>query len=1074
MAQEPKDRDTRQNSDGSRSVFFEGLWRRITILPELRLDQQAGRDPVETSTPDPSAWDRSVPQVTSGFISGATVGLPFVGDLLRSGGRRVGLPIADEPPSTWYGKGANLAGMTLGTIPTLYLAAGKLLGAGAGMGAKALQSPTGRTLLSMLVKPYRAAPFTAPASEALAGYAAGTFGHEAEGTAYEPMAEFAGAAAGAFVPHLFPGRLTRAITKGASRALGVTMPHARNLFSPEGREIIRQSAQSFPGQAENLLARQPLSPTSPGVQRVPEDLASASLGDLAKRQQGSIEREASQSLTGSPRGVPVLDPGPGADFGITQPFDLTPPVGRTQWSPMGDPSLQPATRGQGATVQRLDPTTITGSRAQSAVLGRVSDRADALARIDRGALSEFTNLAQLSGDPNILNNYESIVFQDPEAQRLYVTRTRKALAQLSERALRISRGESPANAPLPEVVFQLSEDLSTHARRLGRDQPRTEIATALAGDIEASYVQNRATEKALWEKAKAESVNEPLLQTEDLLNDWRAIINRVTKAEKGAVPPYILKLFPPEKAPDVDISVPLLDPESAVPSDVTRKMFSLDGENPYEIHGAISMLRETIRDNPGTRTSAIARDLANRAQKLLDTSSSIFDRPKEFTKALHGVLDRNSQVRRLFRSSGAPGSAMQITNHPTEVLEILGLGARATTSAKANTIRDLLDLSAFTGGIPPVEGGRQSNRQTVDAINNHFYQKFLEVSDNLTDSEKADQFIKMHSELWDATRFPEFVSLFDDLGKAAQVSKRHDQVGNLEKTVSEIFKSQRPLMLLQSRRRLGTALGEEENDLWKDALVDHFTRHPSGSPDAGSVMPQAGGRLLDALEDPRSRKVFDEIFDQSEIEGEEGLLRVANEWHNVDRSTLPTKGRGATIRGDAPVSTTVLQKLIGLASFGSRVVGAGVGSRFAKWVGGGAIQTPAAAATLSHNRLSNFLDKSLNETLRTGYENKPVMRDLLTPLDQLDSSALGRIFRWAKGKFGSTIALDLEKALRPFLMAATKSQSSSLSERQAAIEWFEQHPQSSVTEQFAVPPPASRGPRIGPSPRSLIGSRGQR
>lgn len=67
-----------------------------------------------------------------------------------------------------------------------------------------------------------------------------------------------------------------------------------------------------------------------------------------------------------------------------------------------------------------------------------------------------------------------------------------------------------------------------------------------------------------------------------------------------------------------------------------------------------------------------------------------------------------------------------------------------------------------------------------------------------------------------------------------------------------------------------------------------------------------------------------------------------------------------------------------------------------------------------------------------------------------------------------------EKRERSSAKLSREMRAPSTEEEQAAIEWFEQHPQSSVTEQFDVPPPASRGPRIGPSPRSLIGSRGQR
>jgi len=865
------------------------------------------------------------------------------------------------------------------------------------------------------------APIATAASEASAATFGSAFGHEAEGKWYQPMAELAGAGFGAGIPavrHAIPG------FNMASRAVKAAAPYAKLPFSSEGRQQLSTAARDAPQAASRWMKNQPLSPTSPGIRQGPG---------------------WDRSGTSSPS---VSDLGTWRDD-----------------------------------VLQLNPENISGARAQSSVLGRVANREESLARINQGALSEHTNLSQLTGDPNLVNEYEAIIKLDPEKWRIHKEETEKAAQDLSRRAFLISKGSLPENTPLPESVFKLIDDLEAHARGLGRDQPRTEIAMSLAGDSDTSYTQNKAIEKALWETGKKNNENAPLLPTEELLDDWGDIINNIPKAEKDEVPQYILKLFPPEKAPEADglFNAPKADGQDVELPGRMSRMFSLDGEHPIQIHSAISMLRETARDNPGTRAAVIAGNLANRAQLLLDTSDPTFDNARAFTKAWHQVLDKNKDIGRLFRPSGAPGSARQIVNHPTEILETLGIGTQATTSANANTIRDLLDLSAFTGGMSPeeissllkVKGVRQGNSQTVTAINDHFYQRFLEVTDNLTDWAKGDQFLAKHRDLWDAKRFPELVSLRDDLGKAVRLSKRRDQVGGLENTVDQIFRNKRPLMLLRSKMRLGTTLGESDGSLWKEAIIDHFTRIPSGKGGAGDLKETAGQDLLNALNNPKTREVFNAIFNNSELEGEYGLIRVAQEWRGVGITSLPEGQRGGTLSGTQSVSGTALQKIIALASFGSRAVGAGIGRKISGWLGGGTIQTPAAGSTLVHNKFSNYLDKSLNETLSTGYTNKTVMRDLLTPTDQLDVPGLNRIWIWAKEKFGVSIALDLKNALAPFAIASVKSQVPTIEEQQQIIDSFQDQfkPSFDPNSQFLQRSNITGPPEITRLPESPSGRR---
>ena len=59
-------------------------------------------------------------------------------------------------------------------------------------------------------------------------------------------------------------------------------------------------------------------------------------------------------------------------------------------------------------------------------------------------------------------------------------------------------------------------------------------------------------------------------------------------------------------------------------------------------------------------------------------------------------------------------------------------------------------------------------------------------------------------------------------------------------------------MLLRSKMRLGTTLGESDGSLWKEAIIDHFTRIPSGKGGAGDLKETAGQDLLNALNNPKT------------------------------------------------------------------------------------------------------------------------------------------------------------------------------------------------------------------------------
>jgi hypothetical protein len=516
-------------------------------------------------------------------------------------------------------------------------------------------------------------------------------------------------------------------------------------------------------------------------------------------------------------------------------------------------------------------------------------------------------------------------------------------------------------------------------------------------------------------------------------------------------------------------------------------------------------LLEIQRDqaNFGTNKARLAGKFAGILRDQGFETISEYNNARAYTRALHARTDERSVVHGLFTSAGEPGTPISIRRNPTELFESLGLGSGTPTNATVNTVRDILDLSAFQGPsasttTPPqhtLSYQPRSNQELIGALEEHFQRNFLEASKDetgrpLMNPDGAQEYMATMREMFEPERFPELQRLATDMSQNTELSRRFLHIENMRQQAGDILTSDRPLALMRSKSQLG-APGRPgktgtlaDRELWAQAIFDEATRIAPGTVGAGSFRPDAGHHLLELLDNPNTRAVFQALHTDEQITN---LTRMATEWRNVERVFLGAKKDEipiGVIAGSELIEDTVIGRMLKFAKYFSRVEGAalseivpgsgGMGSQF---------QIAARTASPSERTLTDTLNKQLWEVLRIGYRHKSVLNDLLANASTLDASTLGRIYRWIKSKVGQLAADRIKAMLVPTGMAATKSIAPSPEEQQELAESIKQRLTSfaprSREDQYlpreslisgppitpAPPPGPPPGPRIGPPRR---------
>jgi hypothetical protein len=914
-------------------------------------------------------------QLNRGVITGAVLGEPASRKLLTQVAQHLGVPVATTDPQGFHERGLRYAGMAAGAVPGLYSIAKT-----PAIAALARTRPVVGTLLSMLTKPFEQTArksIGALGVEMAAGYGAGVGEEVGKDTIVEPLT----AMAGAIVP-------------------GMTLPLMRILPGATAARIVRRE--------------------------------SGRLRDLARRTV-TPEESAPQVAPGGRTPAPADPP----EWGLVESTGMIQPLKEIPTT--GEPVRQ------GSAVERL------GALAESELGGVVRPAVDPTGTFDPSSLAgqKIQRVMQRHvGDPGspqveqILRNLDEPLLPGAETP---AQRTRQPLLIDLERRQIAGQGRTPSEAwdaeqrrqhrelveqiegrgTVEDARLQSSQALEESAAALAEpveQLSRTDIATKLSDNLVQSKRNAKIAERRIWKEAEQAS-GDLKFPTRPLIDEWIAILSGVEKAKIRDIPSVVLRLIPDDAL--TPKTKQLLLEFGEIPAAVTpewpRTSAFEDIESPFEIQGVVSVLKEVKRLNPGTNQGRIATELADVADKFLESQLSALQKEspayqalvkaRDFTFNLHRFFDRNPTIAKL--TQGAEGREALAIN-PELAFEKLGFstGPGMVTSTNANTLRQVLDAASFgPSELPGPKLRRAPNQDAIDSVNDFLIQRFIEKTGGGENFTQIQNFIRAHRDLWNANRFPELQELSNSLSSMAKLAERSQAVNELEGSVRKVLQAQNPISVFRSMGKMkprGSAKLSQDSDrvLWRAALLRGVMRDGK----TGELLVRtgsqrgAGSSLLSALDNPRTGPVFQRVFSKDEINN---LRRLARGMESRELSIISDPTTGKRIQGGADYvnlaeGDPMTDVLTAGVTRGSRLLGAWVSQMFPfNLIRGGASLTVAgttasAGQGVAVNVLKNNHELALQEIIKSEQN----VRDILTKTGELDKPTMGRLRALGKKLWG--------------------------------------------------------------------------
>jgi len=417
-----------------------------------------------------------------------------------------------------------------------------------------------------------------------------------------------------------------------------------------------------------------------------------------------------------------------------------------------------------------------------------------------------------------------------------------------------------------------------------------------------------------------------------------------------------------------------------------------------EIHGFASKMREIARQASAAgdhNRARLANELGDAAWSDLmnsaDVPSSVASQlqaARVYTLASRQAF-RQGEVGRLLGRAPVGGARVQ----PTEALEV-ALGKQG--NAQAGVTSDELTAAVGFGGRDPAVGSA--------AVEDYLRQRFFSSStspDGTYAADGARRFMENNVAL--LRRHP---ALRDQMEQAAQEMANAETLGNLRTTVSQAMQSNAPLddLLRASTARTDTPesafghlgrWGGEESSVaelvaTRGAVVE-FALHPSGAVNEAGHRVASGTRLLGFLNQPKTKRVFEELFSKADVQK---LETLANELANVQRASGPL---APTIPGEAVPLPAGIARIQGTLKFWAGVVGARSGARLGK--GGAQLKIASFGSSAAAKGVAQYLNQHIDEVIVDSMSDRALFQALLLKSDapaQETESALRVLREWVK------------------------------------------------------------------------------
>jgi len=645
-------------------------------------------------------------------------------------------------------------------------------------------------------------------------------------------------------------------------------------------------------------------------------------------------------------------------------------------------------------MEGFAPYTREGARqaAGTQLRMRVADPEAVAQAVARGAREQMpggSNLspAQSSGDPNLL-----------AMERHQASQTPVSLAALDEQ---INTTQRNLGARVErQVDAQNVESLINNAR--ARADARIEaMGVATRGESSAiydeeftsSYNAAKKEQTRLWTAADDDPI-----PTENLHAAWKELLESTSAVNEADLPAPARRFLGDQKkqaGPQADLE---MDPVDA--GDVFGEY-----ENQRLIHDFVSKMGDIesaaaqSQNRPLARAAGILREAGWR--DLLGSD----DAPTTVSTALRAARAYSRDLNQTFRT----GSMSRISNTgrtttPMETLgETLGTQGRERGIARNNALNRAIEF----GEHDPTRGSQ--------AIDDYLMDRFLDAAtpNGTYSANQASGFIRRNRDL-----LRERPHLLEQMNQATQGLTSAEALGNAKKTISAVMGSDTPLARLTRESELANGVDprvanagesldrpdiasqikdydqrvEEWNQASRASLMDFAAYGNKALDELGNRIPN-GKRLLGMINQPKTRAVFEKLFDSEDLDR---LAILSDELKKIQTAAGPLSpsiagGERPLPKGVAAIrgATTLFARLGGMKA-GAYAASGTTGATLS-----GASKGSEAAGFLVQQALHQHADKLLLEAM-----SDPVLfNELMSQSDEAipDLGAKGsRLWAWAR------------------------------------------------------------------------------
>ena len=678
-------------------------------------------------------------------------------------------------------------------------------------------------------------------------------------------------------------------------------------------------------------------------------------------------------------------------------------------------ALRGFSRGKESFKETIFPFTESGS--ESGVRRQLQQRAiDPAATAERvGAPDEYgLSPSQKTGEDNFLALERAIAARSPAAH----AKLQEQIAR-SETSLRRGLEELGETGGLEGKITAARARADAEIQRLGAGISEEESSRIYARELMASHNSSNVIESDLW---NIPNVRRP---TTNLRSTYAELKNDLPQAQQADMPTEANALLFRTDTPE-DALIIGADGETLLTGASGPTRAFAESESLREIHGFASKMREIAREARATgklNRARIANRLGDAAWLDLmgsaDVPSSVapqLQAAREYTRASRQVF-KQGDVGRILGYASEGGASVQ----PSEMLEVALPGKG---NARAAVTSDELNAAVGFGGRDPSVG--------VGAIEDYLRQRFLTSSsspDGTASASGARAFMRNNAPLLNR-----HARLRQELEQSVQDLVQGNTLSGLRRTVSAAMGSQTPL---DDIRRASSGNRPE----FRSAVME-FALHPSSAMDESGIRAISGKRLLGFLNQPKTKRVFDELFSKAEL----GRLEtLATKLFNVQRAGGPL---APTIPGGArplPKLQAGIQKSV---TFLAGIFGAKRGAELGKGATGASLKTASAGSKLLSDSATEYLNKWVDKLLVDTMSNEKLYKSLLTEMDSADPKesreAVQAIMDWIR-----RTRLEIPQMLNRTLVSSAIGTGAEMSDRQPRL--MPSHPVSSSGSMRTTP-----------------------